>query len=223
MLETKQCLPDPKTGAQPGAPALETQLAVLDLLRRLFLGGPSDDLVAFMADAGAGTFAGDDPVLAGLRAMSADLARGIDEEVDFAQRLQAEFTRMFEGPGRMPVVPFASFYLSRSKTLMTQETLAVRTCYLEAGVAVEALNRMPDDYLGAELEFLYFLTQEALNAGGRGDRAMVDLRLDQRRRFVENHFARWVPLLADNLEKATVEAGFRGLAASLRALPASLC
>jgi TorA maturation chaperone TorD len=122
----------------------------------------------------------------------------------------------------MPAVPFASFYLSRSKALMTPETLTVRARYLEAGVAVEALNQMPDDYLGVELEFLYFLTREALTAANAGDQPTMDLRLDQRRRFVFDHFAHWVPLLANALEEATQEAAFRHLAGLIRTLPSAL-
>ena len=46
---------------------------------------------------------------------------------------------------------------------MTEETLVVRALYLNAGMVVQNLHRVPDDHLGIELEFLYWLTQQAAN------------------------------------------------------------
>jgi len=220
MIEGKEYPESSQTDAPRGASDLDMQLAVLDLLRQLFLGGPSEEFVTFIGNLDPTELYGDD--LAGLRRMIGAIADGAAGDTDFRERLRVEFTRLFEGPGQVPVVPFASFYLSRSKTLMTQETLSVRGHYLEAGVAVEALNRMPDDYLGVELEFLYFLTREALNAGQADDQATAEMRLDQRRRFVVDHLARWMPLLADRLDEAAAEPALRGLATALRALPAAL-
>jgi TorA maturation chaperone TorD len=147
---------------------------------------------------------------------------GLTEDAQFAERLRFEYTRLFEGPGQMPAVPFGSFHLSRSKALMTQDTLSVRARYLEAGLAVEALNRAPDDYIGIEIEFLWFLTREALLALQAGDMDVVTHRLAQRYAFVEDHFQRWVPLLAGAIAEATQEEFFAGLAAILVALPAAL-
>lgn len=206
--------------ASCGASVLDMQMAVLDLLRQLFLSGPSEEFAALATSLDPAELDGDD--LAALRGMVCALADGQAGSAGFGERLRDEFTRLFEGPGQMPAVPFASFYLSRSKALMTSETLSVRGSYLEAGVAVEALNRMPDDFLGVELEFLYFLTREALVSADAGDEASADRRLDQRRHFVANHFAQWVPLLADALDEATQEAAFLHLAGLLRALPSAL-
>lgn len=210
------------TDAPQGASVLQSQLGLLDLLRRLFLGGLTDeflDLVAGIdaADLDAGALA-----FAGLARMIAAADAGLGGDARFGDRLRVEYTRLFEGPGHMPAVPFASFHLSRSKALMTQDTLAVRARYLEAGLAVEALNRVPDDHVGIELEFLWFLTREALLALQAGDADLARHRLAQRYAFVDEHFQRWIPLLAGSLSEATQEAFFTGLAATLVALPAAL-
>jgi TorA maturation chaperone TorD len=46
--------------------------------------------------------------------------------------------------------------------LMSEETLAVRKKYLEAGVGLKDLYQVPDDHIGIELEFLYYLIREAI-------------------------------------------------------------
>ena len=93
------------------------QLAVLNLLRQLFLDGPSEQLIAFIGTLDPTELDGDE--LAGLRGMIGAVADGMAAGAEYDERLRAEFTRLFEGPGQMPAVPFASFYLSRSKALMT--------------------------------------------------------------------------------------------------------
>jgi putative dimethyl sulfoxide reductase chaperone len=210
------------TDAPQSASVLQSQLAVLDLLRRLFLGGLTDEFLGLVGGIDVTDLDKVSPASAGLGRMIAAAEVGLGEDAKFGDRLRVEYTRLFEGPGQMPVVPFASFHLSRSKALMTQDTLAVRARYLEAGLAVEALNRVPDDYIGIELEFLWFLTREALVALQAGDVDAAKHRLAQRYAFVEDHVQRWMPLLAGSLSEATQEEFFAGLAAILIALPATL-
>jgi TorA maturation chaperone TorD len=210
------------TDAPQGASVLQLQLGLLDLLRRFFIGGLTDEFLAIVGGIDAVDLDGASPTSAGLGRMIHAVEVGIAESDQFGEKLRIEYTRLFEGPGQMPVVPFASFHLSRSKALMTQDTLSVRASYLEAGLAVEALNQEPDDYIGIELEFLWFLTREALLALQAGDIDAAHKRLAQRYAFVDGHFQRWIPFVASSLSDATQEDFFAGLAAILVALPATL-
>ncbi len=53
---------------------------------------------------------------------------------------------------------------------MTEETIDVRKRYLEAGMAVKELYSIPDDHIGIELEFIYYLTQRIIELFEQGQR-----------------------------------------------------
>lgn len=209
------------TGAEltGSAPALDAQALLLDLLRRLFLNGPNRGMV----DALAATAAIDDwpPAIAErlqqMRAAVAALGEGDDALLD----LEVEFTRLTIGPLQIPAMPYASFYLSPARTLMTDETLDVRRRYLEAGVAVRELDRTPDDHLGVELEFLHFLTLQAVQGQARGDEAACRDALARREAFLREHAARWMPAFADAFAGATQEPALRAAGALLRSVAES--
>jgi TorA maturation chaperone TorD len=199
-------------------PALDAQVLLLDLLRRLFLNGPNRG----MADALAATAAVDDwppHIAVPLQTMRAAVAARGDSD-DALLDLEVEFTRLTIGPLEIPAMPYASFYLSPGRTLMTEDTLDVRRRYLEAGVAVRDLGRTPDDHLGIELEFLHFLTLQAALAEARGDEAARDRALAQRASFVEEHAALWMPAFAEAFAAATEEPAFQAAAQLLRAATA---
>jgi TorA maturation chaperone TorD len=205
---------DVAAGTAP-QPALDAQVLLLDLLRRLFLNGPNRG----MADALTATAAVDDwpPRIAEpLQTMRAAVAaRGDAAEALFD--LEVEFTRLTIGPLEIPAMPYASFYLSPGRTLMTADTLDVRRRYLEAGVAVRDLGRTPDDHLGIELEFLHFLTLQAALAEARGDEATRERALAQRASFIAEHAARWMPSFAAAFAAATEEPALAAVALLLQA------
>lgn len=205
-----------QAGTGMAAPALDAQVLLLDLLRRLFLHGPGRGMV----DALAATAAFDDwpPAVAEAlqRMRSAVAARG---DADGALLdLEVEFTRLTIGPLEIPAVPYASYYLSTTRTLMTDETVDVRRRYLEAGLAVRELDRTPDDHLGVELEFLHFLTLLAAQARARGDEAECRQALTRRATFLREHASRWIPAFADAFAGATEEPAFSAAAALLQAV-----
>ncbi|MBA3058649.1 MAG: molecular chaperone TorD family protein [Gammaproteobacteria bacterium] len=198
--------------AQVDVTALHGQMVIYDLLRRLFLTGPSPDLLAAIA-------AVDRVSLGLLRHLDSDLERlqaavaeSIERLPSSSESLLVEFTRLMVGPGETPVVPYASFYLSPTRNLMTKETMDVRVMYLDAGMAVQNLNRIPDDHLGIELEFLYWLTQKVDEETGVAQAPL----LEHRERFMRDHYSKWVPEFADALERAATEPFFRSIATLLK-------
>ena len=200
--------------AQGDVIALRGQLVIYDLLRRLFLTGPSPDLLE---------------AIAAVDRVSLDLLRHLDHDLErlqavvaenieclpsWSNNLLVEFTRLMVGPGETPVVPYASFYLSPTRNLMTMETMGVRAMYLDAGMAVQNLNRIPDDHLGIELEYLYWLIQQAAEQADDGD-ARVRF-LDLHDSFIHGHYSKWVPEFAHALERGATEPFFRTIATLLK-------
>lgn len=61
----------------------------------------------------------------------------------------------------MPAPPYESCYRSPERVLPQASALEVREQYRNAGLAVKRLNREPDDHIGLELEFMYYLNHQA--------------------------------------------------------------
>ncbi len=129
------------------------ELERLQLLRELFTAVPDEELLGRLVKQ-----AEHDEAFQRL----ARLAREETKEI-----LAAEWMRLFEGPGRFPVVLFGSYYLDGGK-LMESSTLATRQFYRQYGM--EPVANIPADHLAYELGFLGYLTASAdmaVDAGGR--------------------------------------------------------
>jgi len=192
-------------------------LLAIDLLRRLFLFGPSDEVLGLAltaAEAPGGSLA----LAKAVDALRIATEVGIDEGERWMGELAVEFTRLIVGPAETPGVPYASFYLSPSRLVMTEETLAVRRQYLDAGIARRSDVRIPDDHLGLELDFVYFLEREIALARASGDDDMVQALCGRRAGFVRGHMSQWVPRFASDVLVATSHDFIRAAVALLLAL-----
>lgn len=194
---------------------LAGELQALDILRRLFLEGPTAGVLAqFTAMPDGITLP---PNAARALAEIRNAAKvALRDPVRTLAALAAEHTRLFIGPADVPAMPYASFYLSAARLLMTEETMAVRQLYLDAGVRVAELNATPDDHVGVELEFLYFLTAAAIEAFEVGDEAAMKNSLSQRDRFLNQHWRRWAPVFSQRIVEVTTEPFYRAVGKLLR-------
>jgi TorA maturation chaperone TorD len=126
----------------------------------------------------------------GLRLMEAFCAAWIESMLP---DLEADFNRLFVGPGRPLAPPWESYYLSRDHLLFQAQTLAVRKVYRQFGLEVPRIEHEPDDSLGLELYFMAVLCgrrSSALNAGQGA--AQSEILLAQRE-FLVSHVLAWVP------------------------------
>jgi TorA maturation chaperone TorD len=193
---------------------LKADLPVLNLLRQVFLKEPSRDLlegistVALPADEDGGT--------GGLVKMVDSVRKNSTRLGEWAEDLSLEFVRLFIGPVDPPVVPYASFYLSESRSLMTEETLEVRRRYLQAGLALKDLHQIPDDHIAMEIEFLYYLTRQAIQGLEDGREGEASKFLAMRNEFIIEHAALWVPLFVERIVESTDEGFFKGAAMLLQ-------
>ena len=192
-------------------------LLAIDLLRRLFLFGPSDEVLGLAltaAEASGGSPALENAV-DGVRIAP---EAGIDAGDGWIDELAVEFTRLIVGPAQTPAVPYASFYLSPSRLVMTEETLAVRRQYVDAGLARRNDVRIPDDHLGLELDFLYFLEREIALAQAVRDCDTAQALRGRRTGFVRGHLSQWVPRFASDVLGASSHDFIRAAVALLLAL-----
>lgn len=135
---------------------------------------------------------------------------------EYQEELGVEFARLFLGPQHPVAVPYSSFYLSETRQLMTETTIQVRQYYLDAGMAVMGLHRIPDDHIALELEFIAFLADELaknLEKGDAGAVSAVGARLES---FLHEHLAKWVPFFADQVHTNTKNDFYRGTILALK-------
>ena len=179
--------------------ALKEQLYLYNLLRYLFLQEPTEEVLNEISRIEVST-EHDNDIDHGLSLMMNSIKKNKDHFDKWLEELAVEYAQLFIGPARPPAVPYASFYLSESHSLMTDETIDVRKRYLEARLSVKELYSVPDDHIGIELEFLCYLTSEIIcahEAGGAQGR--VSALESARDEFVHGHLLRWVPAFADRL------------------------
>lgn len=189
---------------------LKTELLVLNLLRKVFLKEPDSKLLE-----GIGRIdltPEKEAERTGLKGMRDSVEQNEGRLDEWADQLSLEFARLFIGPVHPPAVPFASFYLSETHSLMTEETMAVRKKYLDAGLALKNLYQMPDDHIAIELDFLYYLTQRLLELSGNGEDAETKEYFKLRNEFLMDHFVLWVPTFANRILESTSEDYFKGAA-----------
>lgn len=192
---------------------LKAELLPLNLLRQVFLVEPDKKLlegigeIKINSEGETGT--------GGLKGMHDSVRQNKNRLNEWAEQLSLEFARLFIGPVDPPAIPYASFYLSESHSLMTEETIAVRKQYLEAGVALKNLYQMPDDHIAIELDFLYYLTERAVELFENGKNAQAEKLLNLRGDFLKDHFVLWAPAFVHRILESTEEDYFRGAASFL--------
>lgn len=192
----------------PPPAELAAEQSILGLLRKVFWSEPG---ATFLAELDAAT-ADADREDGGLGLMRSEIRAHQAQLDNYAESLAVEFARLFIGPRPPPAIPYASFYLSPNKTLMSDTTIAVRNRYLEADVAVQQLGSIPDDHIAIELEFLYLLTQRTIAALEQQRRDEAERWYRLRDDFVQAHLLKWLPQFVENLSKAAEMEYFRGAA-----------
>lgn len=196
--------------------SMKDEWHLINLLKHIFWNEPTSDLLTRLQE---GTPVAEESELdRGLNALIAAVGANSDRLDAFREELAVEFTGLFIGPRQPPAVPFASFYLSETATLMTDVTVDVRKRYLAAEMAVKELYSLPDDHVAVELEFLGFLTDKCTESFAAGDRETASRLFEQRESFCREHFSRWVPQFAQKVIDAACGDFYRGAGIVLREL-----
>lgn len=123
---------------------------------------------------------------------------------DFVEQLNVEMTRLMEGPGVTPAVPYASYYLN-GKQLMGAAAQAVRRLYLEHGVEPQQ-GSIPPDHIALELGFLSVLAERALTDDEPAPALETSLH------FLQEHLQPWLPLFCAAIETSSHVPFFAALA-----------
>jgi TorA maturation chaperone TorD len=188
---------------------LKEELSLFNLLRQVFLQEPSGELIEVISKIELPSDAVDE-ISYGLKLMIGSVRSNHHRLGEWIEELALEYARLFVGPNNPPAMPYASFYLSESHSLMTDETIDVRKIYLDAGMAVKELYSVPDDHIGIELEFIYDLTQRMIELFEKGQREEASRLFELRSDFIRGHMALWAPYLAAKIIESTQEDFYKG-------------
>ena len=112
------------------------------------------------------------------------------------QGLKVEYARLFIGPPRAVVQPYASMHVAAapSKERLLNIGGSVRTVeqmYRDAGVQVTTALREPPDHISTELEFLFYLCGKEQTAWSEGDNEDAREWRRREREFVDEHLKDW--------------------------------
>jgi TorA maturation chaperone TorD len=186
---------------------MKARQGVYDLLRCFFLQEPTEALFQALRE---------EDVLKNLSGYHPELDEGVNLLIgiistphapQWVPDLLQEFTRLFVGPSPLPL--YESVYRSKSGLVMQEETLAVRKKYMEAGLVVHPDRSFPDDHIGAELEFVFYLCQKSAEVQ-KIEELFPWLKMQQA--FFQDHLNHWVPPLCERLYQEAESPYFKGIA-----------
>lgn len=126
--------------------------------------------------------------------------------------LEAEYNRLFVGPGAPRVYPYESLYRDSTGLVMGPSTGKVHQAYRRSGLEINSAYRDLPDHLAVELEFMARLCGEEAKARSAG-RTDLALRLKgEQRSFLAEHLAPWLPTLCERVIRETSSPIYRAFA-----------
>lgn len=125
------------------------------------------------------------------------------EEDETAAAINTDQNWLYGVSATAKVSPYESVHRDRDGLLFDKQTLEVRKIYRSAGLQVTDLNRVPDDHVGTEMDFLAQCFVRALDAIDQEDDQTATAYLQLAGSFLEDHVNQWAPAI---LEKAAAAA-----------------
>lgn len=146
---------------------------------------PDEELITLLEDVDA-------------REVCLEIGELTDRISDDIESLRVEYAKLFVGPFEVLAPPYGSVYLDDEARVMTHSTLDVMHRYREVGLDTDLDE--PADHVAVELEFVYALIFQEIEAINQSDH---DAALEYRRRqreFLHTHLGRWVGEFTDKVE-----------------------
>lgn len=153
-----------------------------------------------LADEPVAIIAGEGGRLVGLqRQLCEEAHRLLEVASEPLVLLDAEYTRLFVGPGKLPAPPWESVYRADGDLLFQESTLHVREAYREAGFKAAGYPREADDHVATELSFMATLAKGAAAALEVADVDRASAFMTAQKKFLDAHLSFWLPRFAERL------------------------
>ncbi len=185
----------------------------LEFLSRVFLDLPDPVLMKHLIE---GNPFGDWPV----DSATPKLRRGLERLASFCTHwtpaqlkgLTLDYTQLFLGLDRTLAAPYESVFLSEDHLLFEKQTLAVRVVYEQYDLQAPEKNRIPDDHLGYELQFVAALCDKLVHAWQGGEcQTKTSLHTDLCQ-FLDQHLLQWLPAFCDRVDRYGETEFYKGMA-----------
>ncbi|MGE9289921.1 MAG: TorD/DmsD family molecular chaperone [Puniceicoccales bacterium] len=148
-----------------------------------------------------------------LSSLARTLAGEWEKVIHGPDDLKRDYARLFLGPFEIAAPPYASMYLDRERKIMGETSRKVAEQYAAAGlVPPEDHPSNAPDHIALELEFLYFLTYQAVT---EEDTSALGRYQD----FANDHLLRWAPRHAADMLRANPHPFYQALAHLLEIPP----
>lgn len=122
--------------------------------------------------------------------------------VEMRKHIAVEYAELFIGP-RPPLAPlYESLYRGFPNRLFTEVTHQVGHFYERCGLVVSRRDRVPDDHLGYELEFMAALCEREASAVEMGNNDEVQALQKLQLEFIVMHLGAWVGLFTRRIEES---------------------
>lgn len=141
---------------------------------------------------------------------------GIIKYLGNKKKLQIEFSRLFIGPFKVLASPYGSVYLEEGKATQGDSTFDVQKIYQEENLNVDL--KEPADHIAIELEFMYYLITNEVNAINDGDLEKANLYQSKQDLFLNRHLSQWIPEFTDAILNNSENEFYKKIAASLNLL-----
>lgn len=169
----------------------------------VFSGEPDSDLIRILSNActldALDEFAEEAPEISRLKTYLASVSSFVDDEGAIG-KAASEFTRALVGPGVLPALPWRAPYLSHELIMFQKDTLDVRQAYYEHGLRPSQLQRVPDDHLALECNFMGILGCELTASFECADVTAARELIVEQKSFLDRFMLDWTPLYAEGLK-----------------------
>lgn len=180
------------------------RISVYDLLRRLFLWEYSLELFKELISWAKTGQSGEVHESCAETELRKSLLTIPTEEIQNSyNEIKIEYTRLFVGPYHLETPPYESVYRSSNKLMMQDDTISVRSFYAENGYEMNTSCKEPDDQFGIELEFMYVMSKNTLDAFQEQSFERLKNLLSVQSKFIDHHLNNWVPEFCQDIIKSS--------------------
>jgi TorA maturation chaperone TorD len=126
--------------------------------------------------------------------------------------IKIDYAKLFVGPYQLLAPPYGSVYLENERKVMGDSTLDARNRYGDAGLEISENFRDVPDHIAVELEFMYFLIFQEIEAATHSKMEDFIEYLKKQESFLEDHLGAWVSDFTKNIIANSESQFFKALA-----------
>lgn len=116
-----------------------------------------------------------------------------------------EYNRLFIGPRKPLAPPFESVYRSSKHLQMQSFTFGVREYYAQVGLEVAMKDQFPDDFIGFEFQYLFYISHLLVNLLQNGKEDEKNELLAIKKEFLNEHLGQWIDKFCKDIMKESRE------------------